>query len=161
MDNECHELAISSRKNGKTLHEELEVNESSVLLIKKHILAETLVTLGAVYGNEEWAIDIACEGSRSYIIIIEIPTGSTYTYLNPVYANLFVPSETAPNILLCEDMDEFEEKEEHRDALAEIGINGNDCPALHVCEDKSELIKIVNSFLTAGEICPEVNWLKS
>lgn len=161
MDNKCHELAISFTKNGKTFHEELEFNEKAVLLIEKNILAETLITLGAVYGDDEWAIDIACEGVHSYIVIIEIATGSTYTYLNPAYTNLFEPSETAPNVFICEDMEEFEQDEGHADALAEVGVNGNDCPALHICEDKSDLIKIVKCFLTAEAICPEVNWLKS
>lgn len=161
MDNKCHDLTISYIKDRRTSHEELRVNESTVLLIKKYILAEALLTLGAVYGDDQWAIDIACEGGRSYIVIIEIPTGATYTYLNPLYAGLFVPSEAAPNVFICEDMDEFEQEEGHQDALTVVGINGNDCPALHVCGEKSDLIKIVNSFLTAGAICPEVNWLKS
>ena len=161
MNNRCHGLTISSIKNGQTFYEELEVDESAIQKIEGLILAETLITLGAVYGDDEWAIDISCEDNRSYIVIIDISTGSTYTYLNSIYANLFGHSETTQNVFVCADMDEFEQDVGHEDALAEVEINGTDCPALHLCSDKSDLIKIVKYFLTKGAICPDVNWLKS
>lgn len=161
MNNRCHGLTINSIKNGKPFDEELEVDESAAQKIEGLILTETLITLGAVYGDDEWAIDISCEGNRSCIVIIDISTGLTYTYLNSIYTNLFVRSETHSNVFVCADMDEFEQDEGHEDALTEVEINGTDCPVLHVCNDKSDLIKIVKYFLTAGAMCPDVNWLKS
>jgi len=161
MDNKCHGLTISSIKNGEPLDEELEISANSIRKIEDSIMAESLISLGAVYGNDERAIDISCEGNRSYIVIIEIDTGTTYTYLNPLYANLFESLDELSNVFQCADMEEFEQDETNSNALIEVEINGNDCPVLHVCDDKSTLLKIITYFFNDGTICPDVNWLKS
>ena len=161
MNDKCHGLTISSVKNGKPFYEEMEINANSIHKIENNILAETLITLGAVYGDDEWAIDISCEDNRSYIVIIEIGTGTTYTYLNPLFINLFEHSDALSTVFLCADMNEFEQDDANSNALIEVGINGNDCPALHVCDEKSDLLKIITYFLNVGTICPDVNWLKS
>lgn len=60
MNSKCHELTISSIKHGKPFHEELAISESAIKKVENLILAEHLITLSAVYGDDEWAIDISC-----------------------------------------------------------------------------------------------------
>jgi len=148
-------------KDGKSLDEELEIDADTMGKVKNSISAAALLALGAVSGDSEWALDVSCERDSAYIVVIETGTGATYTYLNPRFTDRFEGSDEFPNVFVCPDMDEFEQREENQDALAEVEINGTDCPALHVCDDKDDLLKIITCFLDTGAICPDVDWLKS
>lgn len=62
---------------------------------------------------------------------------------------------------VCSNMDEFEQDEKNRKALTLSEINGNDCPVLHICDNKHDLFEIIMSFLNTGFMYSGVNWLRS
>lgn len=161
MNNSCHDISITVRQGDDLLEEELEAGSSSLDRIKTCISEGTLVTLGAVYGDEERVIDLSCENGRASIVIVEVATGVSYTYLNPRYAGAFEAVQATGSIFLCRDMEAFQRDGRNQQALAEVEIGGADCPALHVCEDKDSLLKIISCFLDSGAICPDVDWLMS
>ena len=49
-------------------------------------------------------------------------------------------------------MDEFEQDEKNREALTLSEINGNDCPLLHICDNKHDLFEIIMSFINTGSM---------
>ncbi len=160
MNNGCHDLTVSVLRDGESCEIELEPGTKALSEIRDSVAAGELVTLGAVWA-EDRAIDIACESGRSTIVVVEIPTGITYTYLNPLYTSRFERAPGHPNVFVCEDMDEFAEKEENSEALAEVEINGADCPVLHVCDNPDTLMEIITCFLESGGLCLKTAWLKS
>jgi len=161
MEPKCHDLTTSTLVDGKPFDEEWETADAALARIKEAVPAGTLVSLGAVYGDEEWALDVSCEGGLSTAVILEIGTGATYTYLNPRFSARFDRLNSLPNVFICEDMDAFSEDEENQEALAEVEINGADCPALHVCEDRGILLELITHFLNTGTIYPGADWLRS
>ena len=160
MSEHCHDLVISVLETGGSRELELEPGAEALDTIRSSIAAGKLAALGTVWA-EDRAIDIAWENGYASIVVVEIATGITYTYLNPLYASRFEQMPGHDNIYACDDMDEFAENEANSDALAEVEIGGADCPVLHVCDDPGTLLDIVTCFLETGELSPRVSWLKS
>lgn len=138
MERKCHDLTLTFRESGASVCRELDFGIETIHEIENKIKAETLLTFGAVYGDDEWAIDVSCEGNFSYIVIIEIETGTTYTFLNSQYSDLLEHYNSLPNIFICSNMDDFEQDEKNSTALTTFEINGTDCPLLHICKDKDK-----------------------
>ena len=152
MEQKCHDLTLTFLNNGESVCKESEFNPDALHEIKSKIDAEDLLTFAAVYGDDEWAMDVSCEGKDSYIVMIEIATGITYTFLNPQYSDLFEHYNSIHNIFVCSNMDEFEQDEKNREALTLSEINGNDCPLLHICDNKHDLFEIIMSFINTGSM---------
>ena len=161
MERKCHDLTLTFRESGASVCRELDFGIETIREIENKIKAETLLTFGAVYGDDEWAIDVSCEGKSSYIVIIEIATGITYTRLNPQYSDVFEHYKSTHNVFVCSNMDEFEQDEKNREALTTFEINGEDCPLLHVCGNKHDLFEIIINFINTGSMYSEVDWLRS
>ena len=157
-------LSIGFLDGNKVSYEHIKTGEEYAYdKIKQIILSQALVSLGATYGDESWAIDVACEKDLSYIVILDIKPGITYTYLNSAFLSGLRHDEFSShdNILVCDDMEQFEEDEEHEEALEMVEINGNDCPMLHVCKEPNTLYQIIMHFLENGSVPADHHWLKS
>ena len=161
MEHKCHDITLTFLNEGESVCREIDFHVDVPHEIKSYIDAETLLGFAAVYGDDEWAIDVSCEGKSSYIVIIEIATGITYTSLNPQYSDLFEHYKSTHNVVGCSNMDEFEQDEKNREALTTFEINGEDCPLLHVCDNKHDLFEIIINFINTGSMYSEVNWLRS
>ena len=161
MERKCHDLTLTFRENGASVCKELDFGIEIIQEIENKIKTETLLTFGAVYGDDEWAIDVSCEGNFSYIVIIEIETGTTYTFLNPQYSDLLEHYNSLPNIFICSNMDDFEQNEKNSMALTTFEINGTDCPLLHICKDKDKLFEIITDFINSGSLFAGAMWLRN
>ena len=82
MEHKCHDITLTFLNEGESVCREIDFHVDVPHEIKSYIDTETLLGFAAVYGDDEWAIDVSCEGKSSYIVIIEIATGITYTFLN-------------------------------------------------------------------------------
>lgn len=111
MEHKCHDITLTFLNEGESVCREIDFHVDVPHEIKSYIDAETLLGFAAVYGDDEWAIDVSCEGKSSYIVIIEIATGITYTSLNPQYSDLFEHYKSTHNVFVCSNMDEFEQDE--------------------------------------------------
>lgn len=162
MSSRHSELSLGLFENGKLVYKSIKAFDGSALeKISNAVNTEKIRSLSATHEDNNRTIDVSCENGLAYIVILEIATGITYTYLNPNYAGLFKRQVSPDNILICPDMEAFEGSGEHEDALRLVEIGGNDCPMLHVCDDKGILIKAIATFLESGTILPEADWLKS
>lgn len=139
MEHKCHDITLTFLNEGESVCREIDFHVDVPHEIKSYIDAETLLGFAAVYGDDEWAIDVSFEGKSSYIVIIEIATGITYTFLNPQYSDLLEHYKSTHNAFVCSNMDEFEQDEKYREALTTFEINGEDCPLFHVCDNKHDL----------------------
>lgn len=157
-------LSISFLDGNKVSFESIQTGDPSAYdKIKQLILSQTLISFGATYGDETWAMDVACENDLSYIVILNIKQGTTYTYLDPAFLSGLKHDEfsSGSNVFVCEDMDQFAANEEHAKELEPVEINGTDCPLLHVCKEPNTLYKIVYQFLNDGTMSADDYWLKS
>lgn len=161
MERKCHDLTLTFRESGASVCRELDFGIETIREIENKIKAETLLTFGAVYGDDEWAIDVSCEGNFSYIVIIEIETGTTYTFLNSQYSDLLEHYNSLPNIFICSNMDDFEQDEKNSTALTTFEINGTDCPLLHICKDKDRLFEIITDFINSDSLFAGAMWLRN
>ena len=164
MEQKYQELSIGFLNGSKISYEKIGADDSAVFeKIKQKVLSQTMVSLGAVDENENWAMDVACEKGLSYIVIIDIKQGVTYTYLNPEFlAGLRRDALLGnSNIFVCDDMEQFEKNEEYAKGLEPVEINGHDCPMLHVCKEPDILYKIIVQFLKEGNVPADQNWLKA
>lgn len=162
MSSGHNELSLGLLENGKLVYESIKAFDGSALeKISNAVNTEKLYSLSSIYEKNNRAIDVYCKNGLAYIVILEVATGTTYTYLNPNYTRLFERQASHNNILICPDMEIFEKSGEHEDALRMVEIGGNDCPMLHICDNKNILIKAITRFLESGIILPEVDWLKS
>ena len=110
MEQKCHDLTLTFLNNGESVCKEIEFNPDALHEIKSKIDAEDLLTFAAVYGDDEWAMDVSCEGKDSYIVMIEIATGITYTFLNPQYSDLFEHYNSIHNTHLSSYIDNTQKK---------------------------------------------------
>ena len=164
MAHKYDNLSISFLDGKDVTYKEISAGDQSTFdEIKAIITTQTLTSLSATYGDESWAIDVACEKNRSYIVILDIKQGTTYTYLNPLFLSSLSHDGLSPNsnIYVCDDMEQFESDEKNAESLELFEINGNECPLLHICEEPNTLYKIVYRFLESGTILTDANWLKS
>ena len=89
MEQKCHDLTLTFLNNGESVCKEIEFNPDALHEIKSKIDAEDLLTFAAVYGDDEWAMDVSCEGNICdnehdlfEIIMSFINTGSMYSGVN-------------------------------------------------------------------------------
>lgn len=59
MEQKCHDLALTFLNNGESVCKESEFNPDALHEIKSKIDAEDLLTFAAVYGDDEWAVDVS------------------------------------------------------------------------------------------------------
>ena len=59
MEQKCHDLALTFLNNGESVCKESEFNPDALHEIKSKIDAEDLLTFAAVYGDDEWAMDVS------------------------------------------------------------------------------------------------------
>ena len=161
MEHKCHDITLTFLNEGESVCREIDFHVDVPHEIKSYIDAETLLGFAAVYGDDEWAIDVSCEGNFSYIVIIEIETGTTYTFLNSQYSDLLEHYNSLPNIFICSNMDDFEQDEKNSTALTTFEINGTDCPLLHICKDKDKLFEIITDFINSGSLFAGAMWLRN
>ena len=72
MEHKCHDITLTFLNEGESVCREIDFHVDVPHEIKSYIDAETLLGFAAVYGDDEWAIDVSYEGKSSYIVIIEI-----------------------------------------------------------------------------------------
>lgn len=164
MEHKYDNLSISFLDGNNITYKDIGTGDQNTFdELKKIIASQALTSLNATYGDESWAIDVACEKNLSYIVVLDIKQGITYTYLNPLFLSSFSQDElpTKSNIYVCDDMEKYEADEKNAKSLELLEINGNDCPLLHICEDPDVLYKIVCQFLDSGTMHTDSNWLKS
>ncbi len=59
IEQKCHDLALTFLNNRESMCKEIEFNPDALHEIKSKIDAEDLLTFAAVYGDDEWAMDVS------------------------------------------------------------------------------------------------------
>lgn len=162
MDNNCSELSIGFNSEQGLLYKNYAGDIGVFDKVNKLLNSGQLISVRALSNNKAWSMDVMCEKTSAYIVVLHIATGETYTYLNPHYIKMFEQIETnQSSIYICKDMSELINEDDTQEALISVDICGNECPQLHVCKDMELLKKIIFHFLQNGNALNTTTWLKS